>query len=325
MRLAGQLPSLQGSATCRVADQVGLALLRPVRRRQRRLRRLPLVRDSARRRAILERGAELLRYLTSFEAQLGEARRGAIPCRSRALARVREEAAGNPVDAARWQLLAETEATMIVPPRFAAYPRCEDAIWHAVQQAMIGASSPEEAVAHAADEVHASIVEEVESMTTRDVRQPHRARDRRGQGNRPRNGRTVPRTPARAWRSSIATARRWTAPAASTATLAECWRSWPTSPRLTTSVAAVESCVATSEGSISSSTTPRCILPSRRRVHARRDRPPAWREPQGGALRHSRLAAGFTQSERCDCVGVVDDRTGRAGARRGLRCDQGRA
>ena len=46
------------------------------------------------RRAILEAGAELLRFLTSFDAQLGEARRGAIPCRSSALARVREEAEG---------------------------------------------------------------------------------------------------------------------------------------------------------------------------------------------------------------------------------------
>ena len=42
---------------------------------------------------------------------------------------------------------------MIVPPRFAAYPRCEDAIWRAVQQAMVGAWSPEQAVARAADEI----------------------------------------------------------------------------------------------------------------------------------------------------------------------------
>jgi len=98
-------------------------------------------------------GADFLRYFTSFDAQLGEARRGAIPCRLSALARMRDEAVPHPADAYRFQLLAEAEATMIVPPRFAAYPRCEDAIWHAVQQAMIGAWSPEQAVARAADEI----------------------------------------------------------------------------------------------------------------------------------------------------------------------------
>jgi ABC-type glycerol-3-phosphate transport system substrate-binding protein len=97
-----------------------------------------------------------LQYLTSFEAQLGEARRGAIPCRASALARIRDEAAGDPAEASRWQLLAETEKTMIIPPRFAAYPRCEDAIWQAIQQAMVGKWSPEQAVARAASDVRAS-------------------------------------------------------------------------------------------------------------------------------------------------------------------------
>ena len=35
-------------------------------------------------------------------------------------------------------LLAETERTMIIPPRFAAYPQCEDALWRSVQRAMTG-------------------------------------------------------------------------------------------------------------------------------------------------------------------------------------------
>jgi len=96
-------------------------------------------------------GAEaLLRFLTSFEAQIGEARRGAIPCRASALARIREEAASDPADAWRWDLLAEAEHSMIIPPRFAAYPRCEDAIWHAIQRAMVGDWAPRDAVRHAA-------------------------------------------------------------------------------------------------------------------------------------------------------------------------------
>jgi multiple sugar transport system substrate-binding protein len=98
-------------------------------------------------------GARLLTYLTSFESQLGEARHGAIPCRASALAQVREEASSDPAEATRWRLLAETEETMIIPPRFAAYPLCEDAIWHAIQQAMVGHVTAEQAVARARADV----------------------------------------------------------------------------------------------------------------------------------------------------------------------------
>jgi len=35
---------------------------------------------------------------------------------------------------------------MIIPPRFAAYPACEDVLWRAVQRAMEGLASPREAV-----------------------------------------------------------------------------------------------------------------------------------------------------------------------------------
>lgn len=98
-------------------------------------------------------GAALLRFLTSPRAQLGEAERGAIPCRASALARTRERAEASPDEARRWSLLAETVQTMIVPPRFAAYPRCEDAIWQAIQEAMEGLCSPEDAVRRAAREI----------------------------------------------------------------------------------------------------------------------------------------------------------------------------
>jgi multiple sugar transport system substrate-binding protein len=102
--------------------------------------------------------ADLIRYLTSADAQLGEARRGAIPCRRSALTRVREEMSANPIEAERWELLAESQETMIIPPRFAGYPLCEDAIWHAVQQAMIGATPAEQALAQAAAAVRAIVV-----------------------------------------------------------------------------------------------------------------------------------------------------------------------
>lgn len=141
-------------ATCRVAEVVGLA---------------PLPAGSAGIRAAYagchsfaipagahnrKGAAELLRHVTSFEAQLGEARRGSIPCRETALSRIRAEASANPDDARRWQLLADAEHTMIIPPRFAAYPRCEDAIWRAIQRAMTGEWQPREAVRRAAEAIH---------------------------------------------------------------------------------------------------------------------------------------------------------------------------
>ena len=91
----------------------------------------------------------LLRFLTSPDAQLAEARRGAIPCRASALTRIREETSADPDESRRWHLLADAQRSMIVPPRFAAYPRCEDLIWRSVQRAMVGDWTAREAVTNA--------------------------------------------------------------------------------------------------------------------------------------------------------------------------------
>jgi multiple sugar transport system substrate-binding protein len=139
--------------TCRVFDRVGLALLPAgpagVRAAYAGCHSFAIPRGARNRSG----GTALLRFLTSTESQLGEARRGAIPCRAGVLAQIRDEAAANPAEAHRWQLLAESERTMIIPPRFAAYPDCEDAIWRAVQQAMEGTTTPSAAVRRAASEV----------------------------------------------------------------------------------------------------------------------------------------------------------------------------
>lgn len=140
-------------ATCRVSEQVGLALLpagpAAVRAAYAGCHSFAIARTAPN----VDGGVALLRFLTSFDAQLDEARLGAIPCRASALRRVQEEAAAHPIEARRWALLAETERTMIIPPRFAAYPQCEDAIWQAVQQAMLGTMTPADAVRRAANEV----------------------------------------------------------------------------------------------------------------------------------------------------------------------------
>lgn len=140
-------------ATCRVADRVGLALL-PAGPSGRRAayagcHSLAITRSSR----DPDAAAALVAHLTAFDAQLGEARHGAIPCRASALAAIRSAAAGDEPASARWRLLAETEPTMIIPPRFAAYPQCEDALWRAVQSAMLGRLPAADAVRRAANDV----------------------------------------------------------------------------------------------------------------------------------------------------------------------------
>jgi multiple sugar transport system substrate-binding protein len=138
--------------TCRVPEQVGLALLPEgpagVRAAYAGCHSFAIPRSARN----LDGGLALLGFLTSFDAQLGEARRGAIPSRASALGRIREEASADAEALQRWELLAATEQTMIVPPRFAAYPQCEDAIWQAVQHAMVGELSAKDAVERAAAE-----------------------------------------------------------------------------------------------------------------------------------------------------------------------------
>jgi len=142
-------------ATCRHAADVNLALLprgpAGVRAAYAGCHSFALPRGSRNRAG----GAALLRFLTSFESQLGEARSGAIPCRASALRRIREEAAADRHEARRWELLAQTEEFMIIPPRFASYPLCEDAIWRSVQRAMEGECSPARAVADASSDIRA--------------------------------------------------------------------------------------------------------------------------------------------------------------------------
>ena len=146
--------------TCSVADRVGVALLPTgpagIRAAYAGCHSFAIPR-TARNRAGAVR---LLRDLTSAEAQLNEARHGAIPVRTSALAQIRAEAAGQPAEAHRWELLTRTQEAMIIPPRFAAYPECEDALWRAVQRAMTGAVSPQEAVHEGAQHIEALLARE---------------------------------------------------------------------------------------------------------------------------------------------------------------------
>ena len=86
-------------ATCRVADRVGLALLPAgpagIRAAYAGCHSFAVTRTAENPDAAMA----LVRHLTSFESQLGEARQGAIPCRASALAAVRAEVAAEPAAA----------------------------------------------------------------------------------------------------------------------------------------------------------------------------------------------------------------------------------
>ena len=144
-------------ATSRVADRTGLALLPTgpagIRAAYAGCHSFAIPRATRHR----ELAGALLRHLTRAEAQFGEACRGAIPCSATALTQIRAAAAANDADQERWRLLAEMEPSMIIPPRFAAYPLCEDALWRSVQRAMLGQQTAAEAVHRAAADVQAIV------------------------------------------------------------------------------------------------------------------------------------------------------------------------
>ena len=143
-----------GTATSRVAGQTSVALL-PVGLTGRRAAYAGCHSFAIARRTRNPAGAlALLQFLTSPESQRAEGILGAIPARVSAVRAVRRAVRGNPFEARRWKMLAETMATaLIIPPRFASYPACENAIWRSVQKALLGRLSPAAAVRAAAKAV----------------------------------------------------------------------------------------------------------------------------------------------------------------------------
>jgi multiple sugar transport system substrate-binding protein len=101
--------------------------------------------------------ARLLHDLTSTDAQLQEARGGAIPARLSALASIRAEASVDPQEQRRWELLTESQEAMIIPPRFATYPACEDVLWRTIQRAIEGEISAQHAVTEGARQIAALV------------------------------------------------------------------------------------------------------------------------------------------------------------------------
>jgi len=97
---------------------------------------------------------ELLRFLTGEESQYEEARQGALAVRPAVHARIVSEAAPGSRDARRLQYLGETaQNCMLEVPKTSWYPRMEDTLWHAVQDAVANRCSVEAALARATEQV----------------------------------------------------------------------------------------------------------------------------------------------------------------------------
>lgn len=89
---------------------------------------------------------ELLRFLTSRESQLHEARLGTLPARTDALEEVRGEAPEGSLAARRWRLLERAAEAALIPPKHPHYPAVEDAIWSGLREVLLGHKSVEEAL-----------------------------------------------------------------------------------------------------------------------------------------------------------------------------------
>lgn len=80
---------------------------------------------------------ELLLFLTGFEQQLIEARKGCVPVRHSVMQKMQSEA--DEADYARLAMLEKVIAEhILIPPKFARYPEVEEILWRTVQSAIIG-------------------------------------------------------------------------------------------------------------------------------------------------------------------------------------------
>ena len=101
---------------------------------------------------------ELLRFLTSEESQLDDARRGSIVARTAAMRTIRGEAAPGSRELRRLEILDTTmRECMAIPPKFPDYPACEDALWSSIRSALTGELDVEGALNAAAGAVRRTL------------------------------------------------------------------------------------------------------------------------------------------------------------------------
>lgn len=90
-----------------------------------------------RRGAAKEAALDLLLFLTDAEQQLLEARHGCVPVRRSVMRTMQDEADG--ANRSRLAMLDEVISEhILIPPKFALYPKVEEVLWRTVQSAIVG-------------------------------------------------------------------------------------------------------------------------------------------------------------------------------------------
>ena len=115
--------------------------------------------------ALTKRGAnkpealKLLLHLTAFEQQLFEARRGSAPVRRSVMRQVQSEADG--ANRSRLAMLEKVIAEhILVPPKFALYPKVEEVLWRTVQRVIVNRMTVDDGLRHMREQIK-QIVQEV--------------------------------------------------------------------------------------------------------------------------------------------------------------------
>jgi len=103
---------------------------------------------------------QLLLHLTAVEQQMLEARNGCVPVRGSVMQKMQQEA--DPANQARLAMLEKVIAEhILVPPKFAAYPKVEEVLWRTVQQVIVNQITTDEALSRLREQIR-QIVEETE-------------------------------------------------------------------------------------------------------------------------------------------------------------------
>lgn len=102
-----------------------------------------------------EEGARaFLKFLTSSDAQWHEAEHGSLPVLKSVQQRLRAETDSQTLGGRRLAMLEQTvKSHMLLPPRFALYPKVEEALWTSLQKGFTGEWSVDESLHHAAAEM----------------------------------------------------------------------------------------------------------------------------------------------------------------------------
>src|SRR5215204_2994942 len=88
----------------------------------------------------------LLRFLTSRESQVHEARLGTLPAREDSLEDAHAASPDSSLAARRWSLLEEAKAAALISPKHPNYPAVEDVIWQGIREALLGHKGVDEAL-----------------------------------------------------------------------------------------------------------------------------------------------------------------------------------